>query len=80
MQLASNKDQLQKYSLRIEDRDGEITSLKDTIKSMERQLMTSFKAQLLEAEESFNAQQQKHVMNGDATKVCVEIARKFLCG
>ena len=68
MQLATNKEQLHKYSLRIEDRDGEITSLKDTIKTLEKQMVSQVKSQLLEAEEAFNAQQQKHTVNG-ATEV-----------
>lgn len=69
MQLATNKEQLQKYSLRIENRDGEILALKETIKSLEKQVMTNIKSQLLGAEEVFNTQQQKQAVNGDTSVV-----------
>lgn len=67
IQLATNKEQLHKYSLRVEDRDTKIASLKDTIRGLEKQLVSNVKSQLLEAEEVFSAQQKLPVVNGEAS-------------
>lgn len=66
VQLASSKEQLYKYSLQMENRDQEISSLKDRIKTLEKQLMSNVKTQLLEAEETFK---EKPKVNGVSSKV-----------
>lgn len=69
IQLASNKEQLHQYSQRIEDKEEKILKMKETIKSLERQVVGRVKPQLLEAEEAFNAQQQKQTVNGNSSRV-----------
>ena len=70
MQLASSKEQLYKYSLQMENRDQEISSLKDRIKTLEKQLMSNVKTQLLEAEETFK---EKPKVNGVSSKVSMQL-------
>ncbi len=69
MQLDSNKDQMWKYNLRIKELEGEIVSLKDTIKNLERRVMLNIKSQLLEAKEEFTSQQLEQSVDSNASKV-----------
>jgi len=48
VQLAANKDQLQTISLKLEQQDSEMTSMRETIGSLEKQLASSLKDMLLQ--------------------------------
>ena len=48
--MAANKQQLQSISLSLEDKDKAILSLKDQVKSLEKQLAGSLKKVLLQSE------------------------------
>ena len=70
VQLATNKEQLQKYVTRIETRDSQITSLRDTIRNVEKQLVVKMKTNFMEAEKAFKAESGT---NGEVSpsQVCV---------
>ncbi len=51
--MATNKEQMQKYMTRIETRDSEITSLKETVKNLEKQLVIKMKTNFMDAEKVF---------------------------
>lgn len=44
---------MQKYMTRIETRDSEITSLKETVKNLEKQLVIKMKTNFMDAEKVF---------------------------
>lgn len=48
VQLAANKDQLQTISLKLEEQDSEMTSMREKIGALEKQLASSLKDMLLE--------------------------------
>ena len=48
MQLAANKDQLQTISLKLEQQDSEMTSMKEKMGLLEQQLASSLKDMLLQ--------------------------------
>ncbi len=60
---------MSKYNLRIKELEEEIIALKDTIKNLERRVITNIGSQLLEAEEKFTSQQQEQGVDSNASKV-----------
>lgn len=48
VQLAANKDQLQTISLKLEEQDSEMTSMREKIGALEKQLASSLKDMLLQ--------------------------------
>ena len=48
VQLAANKDQLQTISLRLEQQDSEMTSMREKMGLLEQQLASSLKDMLLQ--------------------------------
>lgn len=65
LQLASNKEQLQKYCQHVESRDHEIGCLKDTVRELETQLVAKVKTHLMEAERLYKSD---HASNGETTR------------
>jgi len=67
---------MQKYLTRIETRDDEIGSLKETIKALEKQLVVKMKTNFMDAENSIKGEGGA---NGDLPRQRVSVRDEVNC-
>lgn len=61
--------QLDRNNEELKEKEQEIAALKDTIKGLERQVISSVKTQFLAAGKEFSTQKQQEHVNSDASQV-----------